>query len=109
MVISVAQLETLLNKLQSLQQRLKNTDRSPSSELTESDPLVQAANECDFILPSPLTINTLQETVDRKIDNVLVLLERARQHEELPPDVQMAAEHEDILIRNQAPPSRDAA
>jgi hypothetical protein len=44
------------------------------------------------MLPQPLTLASLRETVRHKIDTVQVLLARAREHERLPPDAQLAAD-----------------
>ena len=98
MSISVARLESLSGKLHHLAERLRADHRAAGSALGENDPLVAAANECDFLLPSPLTIDTLSATVQKKLDNVAVLLERARMHQELPPDAQAAAEEENVLM-----------
>ena len=94
MSMSVADLEGLLAKLNHLARTLKTDTRPAERSLGKDDRLIGMAEECEFPLPSPLTINTLAETVDRKINNVQVLLERARMHEQLPPDAQEAAEQE---------------
>ena len=44
------------------------------------------------MLPEPLTLAALFETVHHKIDTVQVLLTRAREHEQLQPDAQLAAD-----------------
>jgi hypothetical protein len=62
--------------------------------LADDSALVQAAKGCEFMLPETLTIGSLRETVDRKIANVSVLLERARKHDDLPTSAQTAAEQE---------------
>ncbi|HEV2611037.1 MAG TPA: hypothetical protein VGU61_12280 [Noviherbaspirillum sp.] len=98
MSISVSQLEGLSDKLHRLSERLRSDRRPAGTALGENDPLVAAANDCDFLLPSPLTIDTLSATVEKKIGNVAVLLERARMHEQLPPDAQAAAEEENVLM-----------
>lgn len=98
MSISVAQLEALSDKLHRLAGRLHADRRPADSALGENDPLVAAANDCQFLLPSPLTIDTLSATVQKKLNNVAVLLERARMHQDLPPDAQAAAEEENMLM-----------
>jgi hypothetical protein len=98
MSISVSQLEGLSDKLHRLSERLRSDRRPSDTALGESDPLVAEANDCEFLLPSPLTIDTLSATVQKKLDNVAVLLERSRMHEELPPDAQAAAEEENVLM-----------
>lgn len=52
------------------------------------------------MLPSPLTLGSLAETVDRKIANVGVLLDRARTHEDLPESAQMAADQEYLMTED---------
>lgn len=99
MSLSIAQLERLLDKLESLTQQLRSSSKSDEEELAQDDPLVEAANECEFMLPSPLTTANLLETTERKINNVHVLLDRAKQHQEIPADAQFAADNEDTLIR----------
>lgn len=99
MSLSIAQLERLQDRLQQLTTQLRSTGKPPHMELTADDPLVELANECEFMLPSPLTAASLLETAERKIDNVLVLLERARQNQEIPLDAQLAADNEDTLIQ----------
>lgn len=98
MSISVKQLETLLSKLHNLASTLENDARSPQSVLRNDDRLVTLADECEFPLPRPLTIENMKATVGKKIDNVHVLLDRARMHQQLPLDAQDAADQEDDLI-----------
>jgi hypothetical protein len=102
MSISAAQLEHLLDKLENLTSQLHSSSKPSQAELAHDDPLVELANECEFMLPSPLTASNLLETAERKINNVLVLLERAKQHQEIPPDAQLAADNEDTLVRPSA-------
>jgi hypothetical protein len=73
--------------------RLVERDEGGSGgALSPEHPAVAAAAACDVMLPEPLTLASLAETLRRKIDTVQVLLERARVHESLPPDVQLAAD-----------------
>lgn len=99
MSLSIAQLERLQDKLEQLTARLRSSSEPPQAELAEDDPLVELAKDCEFMLPSPLTAGNLMDTAERKIDNVLVLLERARQNQEIPLDAQLAADNEDTLIQ----------
>lgn len=93
-MMQVAQLEELAERLRSLKTQLQQHSGSLDQPLKEDSDIVEAARECDFMLPAPLTLRTLSETVDRKIENVAVLTERARKHESLPEDAQAAAEQE---------------
>ncbi len=99
MSLSTAQLEHLLDKLEGLTAQLRAAGKPAATELAQDDPLVRSANECDFMLPSPLTTASLLETAERKINNVLLLLERARQNQDIPLDAQLAADNEDTLVR----------
>jgi len=95
-MMHVATLEAIsakLNQLKNDLNRVSNDDRP----LDPRNALVQQAEECDFMLPEPLTTAALGEAVDRKLANVAVLLERARKHESLPEDAQAAAEQEYML------------
>ena len=98
MAISTGQLEQILGKLQALKTRLAQREHARDDPITGSDPLVDMANECEFPLPAILTGRTLDDEVDRKIANVMVLMERARQHEALPPEMREAAEQENSLL-----------
>ena len=98
MSISSEHLEAIRNNLHDLATRLKADRREPTTELTDHDALVIEARQCDFMLPSPLTIESLSETVARKIENVGVLLDRAEMHESLPPEARKAAEEENAYM-----------
>lgn len=100
MSITTVQLELLHRQLEALGDRLQADHRPGSTELSENDSLVAAAAACDFLLPSPLTIDHLAATVQKKIANVDVLLERARMHESLPPEAQAAAEEENRYMED---------
>jgi hypothetical protein len=99
MSMSIAELERLLEKLEKLAGQLRSSGKPTQAELGHDHPLVEEARECAFMLPSPLTTTNLLETTERKINNVLILLERARQHQDIPSDARLAADNEDMLIR----------
>lgn len=95
--MQVAQLEELADRLLSLKSRLQDVSGSKEQALDEGSELVRAAKECDFMLPTPLTLSTLSDTVERKLQNVAILTERARKHESLPEEAQIAAEQEYMM------------
>ncbi|NEX63945.1 hypothetical protein [Noviherbaspirillum galbum] len=90
----VKDLESLSSRLHQLLNDLRRSGTGNDAPLGVDDPLVAAARDCEFMLPSPLNARTLSETVERKIENVNVLLERARRHESLPEEAQIAADQE---------------
>lgn len=90
--MEVSKLETLSEQLHRLRDQLNAASLSRDAPLEERHALVRAARECEFMLPHHLTVGTLADTVDLKIENVRVLLERARNHENLPDAAQAAAE-----------------
>ncbi|MGN6388493.1 MAG: hypothetical protein ACTHL1_03210 [Burkholderiaceae bacterium] len=94
--METSQIETLSACLCRLRERLHDrlaaAGASRDEPLADDDPLVRAARDCDFMLPRPLTAAALADTVERKIDTVRVLLERARRHEALPEAAQAAAD-----------------
>lgn len=87
--MQVSELKELSARLGRLRERL---DAAPSADtpLADDSPLVQAARECEFMLPPTLSVGTLSETVDRKIANVSVLLERAKKQEDLSVEASVA-------------------
>lgn len=91
--MQVSELEQLDARLHQLRDRLRS---EPHAErvLGMDDALVKAALACEFMLPETLTVHTLSDTVERKIGNVQLLLERARSHENLPESAQIAAGQE---------------
>lgn len=91
--MQVSELEQLDARLHKLRDQLRS---EPHGErmLRMDDPLVKSALACEFMLPETLTVRNLADTVERKIDNVRVLLERARSHENLPESAQIAAGQE---------------
>ena len=98
MAISTTQLDQMLDRLQALKQSLARREQSPDLPIATDDPLAAMARECEFPLPSPLSSRTLAEEVERKIANVTVLMDRARQHEALPPEMRAAADQENSLM-----------
>lgn len=95
--MQVAQLEDLAERLHALKRRLDDHSGSSEQPLDGNSEFVQAAQECDFMLPTPLTVHSLSETVAKKLENVAVLMERARKHESLPEEAQIAAEQEYMM------------
>lgn len=98
MSMNVEHLESLLIKLQQLQLRLNETSTPRDAELPQGDPLVQLAMDCDFFLPTQLNVETLSSTVDNKIENVNLLLDRARQNADVPADAKAVIENEYLLV-----------
>lgn len=98
MAISTRRLEELLSALNALKARLDADGRGADAPIPEDDPLLRMAQACEFPLPAPPTRRNLAEEVARKIDNVGVLMQRARAHEALPEDAREAADQENSLI-----------
>jgi hypothetical protein len=98
MAISTAQLEQMHERLQALKQGLARRQQPPETPIASDDALAAMARDCEFPLPSPLCGRTLADEVDRKIANVTVLMERARQHEALPPEMRDAADQENSMM-----------
>ncbi len=92
--MQVRKLEEISARLHRLRDQLSVTSLPMHAPLDDNNELVQAARECEFMLPEQVTVGALTETVDHKIDNVMVLLARARKHEELPEVAQMVADQE---------------
>ncbi len=100
MSINTATLEALHRQLCHLATRLNDDCRPPDTALEPGDTLLDDARACDFLLPSPLTLLTLQDSVQKKIETVAVLMERAKVHESLPRAAQAAAEEENAFIED---------
>ncbi|HYD95319.1 MAG TPA: hypothetical protein VEC01_08335 [Noviherbaspirillum sp.] len=83
-------LRQLIGRLEHLRDALREVPANRA--LPQDDPLVRDASDCELMLPSILTAGSLRETVMRKLNTAAVLLERAIKHEELAPDVQLAAD-----------------
>lgn len=87
------------SRLEQLEQCLRDALRlaergesEPGQVITASHPAALAAIDCELMLPEPLTPAALVATIRHRIDNVQVLLARAREHEKLPADAQLAAD-----------------
>lgn len=104
--MQVSKLEELSARLRRLRDRLAGTSLSRDAPLDDGSELVQAARECEFMLPERLTVGSLAETVERKIAIVGALLERARIHEALPEEVRMVADHEYMASEEDATADR---
>lgn len=106
--METSQLETLSACLHRLHGRLVAAGAARNEPLPDDDPLVRDARACDFMLPQPLTVAALIDTVGRKIETVQVLLAQARRHEALPDAAQVAADEgyltteEDVAERREA-------
>jgi hypothetical protein len=96
-MMHVEKLEDISARLNQLKTDLNRAGNDGDHPLDARSALVRQAEECEFMLPEPLTTRTLAEAVERKLSNVAVLLERARKHESLPEDAQAAAEQEYML------------
>ena len=86
-----ARLEELERGLHGVLHLIERDESGDGGQLPAEHPAARAAEACELMLPESLTLATLAESVRHKIDNVQVLLERARQHEALPADAQLAA------------------
>lgn len=106
MTLSRNQLETWLARLEDLASRLRHDARPDDHALAHTDPLVAIANTCEFPLPSPLTIATLRQTVQRKIENAILLSERRHAQQELPVEVCAANDQEDMFVEIGLRPER---
>lgn len=93
------QLEKLEQGLREVLRLLEREERGAAA-LGADHPAVQAADACELMLPEPLTAATLAKAARHKIDNVQVLLARAREHEKLPPVAQLAADEGYLLDEN---------
>jgi hypothetical protein len=98
MAISTEQLQQMHDRLQTLKQNLARREQSPDTPIASDDALARMALDCEFPLPTPLNGRTLADEVERKLANVSVLMERARQHESLPPEMRAAADQENSLM-----------
>jgi hypothetical protein len=101
-------------RLEQLEQGLRNAlrliDRDEGDDAVRADhPAVQAAQACELMLPEPLTMTALAEAIRHKIETVQVLLDRARAHEALPPDAQLAADEGYLTATDGVPPPQPNA
>jgi len=86
------QLERLEQGLREVLRLVERDDHPAATVLGADHPAVRAADACELMLPEPLTLATLADAARHKIDTVHVLLARAREHEKLPPEAQLAAD-----------------
>ena len=84
-----ARLEQLEQGLHHVLSLLKH---DANGALAEDHPAVIAAGQCELMLPEQVTGASLSAAARHKIDTVQVLLARAREHERLPPEAQLAAD-----------------
>ena len=87
-----SRLEQLEKGLCNVLRLIERDESGQPGELAREHPAARAAEECEVMLPEPLTLAALFETVRHKIETVQVLLARAREHDQLPPDAQLAAD-----------------
>ncbi|GGC12608.1 hypothetical protein [Pseudoduganella buxea] len=87
-----SQLEQLERGLHNVLRLAERDEGRAGAALNPDHPAVQAAAACELMLPEILTAATLAEAARHKIDTVQVLLARARAHEKLPPEAQLAAD-----------------
>ena len=87
-----ARLEQLEQGLHDVLHLIGSDKGDANAPLQADHPAVRAANACELMLPETLTLATLAGSARHKIDNVQVLMTRAREHESLAPDVQLAAD-----------------
>ena len=97
-----AQLEQLQ---EGLRQVLRQVERheGESEHLADDHPAVRAALAVELMLPEPLTAASLARAARSKIETVSVLLARAREHESLPPEAQLAAEEGYLTSTDEMP------
>lgn len=101
-----SKLEQLEQGLRQALQLVERDETGARGEIEPGHPAARAAEACELMLPEPLTLASLGEAIRHKIDTVHVLLDRARAHEKLPPDAQLAADEgyltsEDDLLKAQ--------
>ena len=99
-----SQLEKLEQGLRHALQLVERDESGAQGAIPESHPAAQAAQECELMLPESLTLASLAEAIRHKIETVHVLLDRARAHEQLPPDAQLAADEGYMTATDGVPP-----
>lgn len=87
-----SQLEQLERGLRNALHLVERDETGAQGEIEPAHPAARAAQECELMLPEPLTLASLGGAIRHKIDTVHVLLDRARAHEKLPSDAQLAAD-----------------
>ena len=101
-----ARLEQLELGLRQVLRLIERDESGISGELPATHAAVKAAEACELMLPQPLTLATLAEAARHKIDNVQVLLARAREHESLPPEAQLAADEAYLVGQDELEPEK---
>jgi hypothetical protein len=104
-----SRLEQLEQGLHHALQLVRRDETGAQGEIRPDHPAAWAAQECELMLPEPLTLASLGEAIRHKIDTVHVLLERARAHEQLPPEAQLAADEGYLTSTDGVPPERPSA
>ncbi|QBE65727.1 hypothetical protein [Pseudoduganella lutea] len=87
-----SRLEELEQGLRNVLQLIERDESGAQGDITPDHPAAQAAEACELMLPEKLTLASLADAIRHKIETVHVLLDRARAHEKLPPDAQLAAD-----------------
>lgn len=87
-----SKLEQLEQGLRHALQLVERDESGAQGEIKPDHPAARAAESCELMLPEVLTLASLGEAIRHKIETVHVLLDRARAHEKLPPDAQLAAD-----------------
>ena len=86
------QLEHLEQGLREVLRLVERDDHPADTPLAPDHPAARAADACELMRTEPLTLASLADAARHKIDTVQVLLARAREHEKLPPEAQLAAD-----------------
>jgi hypothetical protein len=104
-----SKLEQLEQGLRHALQLVERDETGAQGVIAQTHPAARAAESCELMLPEVLTLESLGEAIRHKIDTVHVLLERARAHEKLPPDAQLAADEGYLTGMDEAPEHRPGA
>ncbi|GGX89156.1 hypothetical protein GJV26_25365 [Massilia dura] len=104
-----SKLEQLEQGLRHALQLVERDETGAQGEIETGHPAARAAESCELMLPEPLTLASLGEAIRNKIETVHVLLDRARAHEKLPPDAQLAADEGYLTGTDEAPEDRPSA
>jgi hypothetical protein len=104
-----SRLEQLEHGLRHALQLIERDETGARGTIQPDHPAAWAAQQCELMLPENLTLATLAEAIRHKIDTVHVLLDRARAHEQLPPEAQLAADEGYLTSTDGVPPERPDA